>query len=329
MGDSSSAVYNIKGDAEKQKSLNIHATPDQAKLQLEAALGHYKEGFKKNFDYFCGINAMRTSLGLGNKKEAQDIAELVFLSAVRDGGYRTKNFNKAVAMLESGLVAGVSKEEMDKTITTLQECNHTRDQLQEVITRLETVIDPAIQGLRDDNQYRQLIQTTITDLNNLLQGNKKMVVREPDELINDMIWRKTFNYRNINENEIVTGNFRNGGIIADHSVTSRDKDEFNKLLFVPIENIISALGGNPDELLDKDLAKNARLIDIKDPKIVLPNIHKIVRTNFATKEKSLEIIDGKDHHFLYDDEIQAYNGLSGIKDPRYEVDEDKKRKQDH
>ncbi|MDR3613354.1 MAG: hypothetical protein P4L53_07300 [Candidatus Obscuribacterales bacterium] len=299
--------------AEKLKS--------QAHEELISARDAYTEGFKRNYEYYPGINAAYTNLSLGDLKSAKDIAGLTSLATVREGGLERGNYWTSMTMLESSLVGGIEKPQIDATIARIAGGNKIEPaELKSTLDAWETRVRPALEKLQKDPAQGAEAQKMLERFN-YAEAKLKDSLANPttaakaagDITPGDMLLQKSHYYRgmSVSDSEIVQNNFQYGGIITDTSIAREDRVEFGKLLNTPIRELTTLVGGDASKL-PASIDEHTRLSDIKDPEQFIAISQKLVRDNFGNVAKNLEVIDSHEHDELYDKPIEAANEASGI-----------------
>jgi hypothetical protein len=299
-------------------------TADQLKAQsqteLLAARDAYTQGFHVNYEYYPGINAVYSNIALGDLKSATNLAELTRLATVREGGLERGNYWTSMTMLESSLVSGADNSQIDGTIAKIFNGNKiTKTSLKSTLDAWDTRVRPALEKLQSD-PVQGAEAKSMLDRFNYAEAKLKETVENPSVAQKasagatpaDSLIEKSHSYRgqSVYDAEIVTNNFQYGGIITDTSIARRDRLEFGKLLNAPLKDLMATLGGDVSKL--PGVTADMRLSDIKDPEQFIAVTQQLVRQNFGTAAKNLEIIDSIEHKLYYDHPIESLNKASGI-----------------
>jgi hypothetical protein len=316
------AAYAIAYDLPENAPLpSAEKLKSQAHDELISARDTYTEGFKRNYEYYPGINAAYTNLSLGDLKAATDVADLTHLATVREGGLERGNYWTSMTMLESSLVGGIEKPQIDATIARIASGNKIEPaELKSTLDAWETRVRPALEKLQKDPAQGAEAQKMLERFN-YAEAKLKDSLAKPttaakaagDITPGDMLLQKSHYYRgmSVSDSEIVQNNFQYGGIITDTSIAREDRVEFGKLLNTPIRELTTLVGGDTSKL-PASIDEHTRLSDIKGPEQFIAISQKLVRENFGNAAKNLEVIDSHEHDELYDKPIEAANEASGI-----------------
>jgi hypothetical protein len=292
----------------------------QSQTELLAARDAYTKGFHVNYEYYPGINAVWSSLALGDLKNATNLAEITQLATVREGGLERNNYWTSMTMLESSLVGGASNADIDATIGKIVGGNKiNQPDLRSTLNAWDSRVRPALQKLQSD-PIQGAEATSMLERFDYAEKKLNEAVENPNSIQKatqvsttaDALRERSHSYRgqSVYDAEIVKNNFQYGGIITDTSIARRDRLEFGKLLNAPLGDLMATFGGDVSKM--PGVTADMRLTDIKDPEQFVAVAQQLVRQNFGTAAKNLEIIDSLEHKLYYDHPIESLNKASGI-----------------
>lgn len=315
---------------EGQSLPNSSALRNQAQSIVESSRSAYHKGFTNTFDFYPGINAAYGDLAAGDYASAVKTAELTHLAALRDGGLQTTDYWRTSTMLESSIISGGDEASIKRALATLVSYKDVPEwQWRSTTEALNDRVKPALEKViaAGDGQSAEQARQALHHIEDVTKTLEKRIADPSFRVIsgpvafNDaanpmtrLVQEKSFSYRGMStwDAQMVNGNMRFGGAIADHMVTQRDRAEFAKLLDQPVDDLMRKLGGNPAEL--PQAARGKTLNQIDDVNTFLETSQKITRANFSTETRGLEVIDGVSHHTQFDAPVEGINRLAGVPD---------------
>lgn len=303
---------------------------DNARKAMALSSEYYEDGFLVAFESYPGINAVYSALEASDFKKAKRMARLVHLACMRDGARETMDPLIAGNLMEAVCIMGGNKAEVQAATEKFLSLDIKETRIQRAVRSLEKMrsyfedqklgvksFDLALDRLRDVLKHH-----TRESFNHSAKKPKKATLTEAVHKISS-------SYRGMASNflggHFVQGNFMFGGQLPDHYLTRSDWQQFEKLLDVPLDDLLG--------LHDRDRVTpqpfnhlrgpaiqrvNLTLKDITDPDDFLKVADRIIRRAFGTDEDELEDMNSPGHMY-YDEMVNALLHLSGSEN-RKEVD---------
>ena len=264
--------------------------PAEAKETLE-------KGFKEKLDPFIGLQAVQANLRSGSeadKAHAQELAKVVYLSALRDGAEETTDFYTLSAALQTAVIANEKPETIEHFTNRIAKSVEHPWELEE-LKRNMTALEKA--GINVD--AAKTVQGKIGEFekkNEAVAGKEEsglVVLSEKDSrtIGNDSkleaLHNHSYNYRGCGSDfrgvSRVGGNMEFGGQLPSHTVSAKDLELFTGL----VNSSPEALGLSAEDLSGiKEAGKidmKKPLADIRDPKLFMQVTDKFVRKTFMTE----------------------------------------------
>ena len=295
-------AYLLKGDHEKSRE-------------------NYEKGFYEHFDYYPGINAAYEYIAAGNIEKAKEIAELTYQSCVRDGGLETRDYWCTSTMLESACLIGMDQAHIQKCLDTLLSYDIQPFHKDATLGALKERVIPALEKLKDkgDQVNTTKMLANIRHVVESLEAYKPGATVPQTKALSpkELVFKSSYSSRGISgwETEVIAGNAKYGGAVADIAVSRFDRVEFGKLLKMPLVDLISTLGGNVTRLPERIRRENLSLSQITDSSEFIKCAQSLVRENYGNEQKGMEIIDYIGHTANHDLPTEALYSLAAVPDP--------------
>ena len=288
---------------------NFQNAAIHVKLALEWSKDSYKDGFLVAFESYPGINAVYSFMDVGDFDRAKNVARLVHLACLRDGARETMDLMCAATMMEAACIMGASKAEIEATTEKFLSLDVKKGRLERTINSLERLKSYLAGHERDTKPFDHALKKLKDVLKHHERATFNFVAKRPKkQTTTSVIHDVSSSYRGIASNflggHFVPGNFMFGGQLPDHYLTRSDWQQFQKLLEVPLEDLIGR---------EESMKYPPTLKDVYQPEMFLEVSDKIIRRAFGTDEDNLEdmISDG---HARYDEMVHALLKLSGTED---------------
>jgi hypothetical protein len=313
-------AFGLAADAPLPSNSELHIQTTRALAQSGEA---YEKGFMDGFAYYPGINAVYSEIARGDIEQAKANAELVYLATLRDGGLESSDYWTVATMVEALLIMGKGHEgsfkaALDRVAQIITKTPEWR--FESTFGKWNTVVRPALEKLASTEEHGAYagqalqraaeaeIYLTAVYQNPSSQAADRAKTRSPGE----QFLSKSHGYRGMSvfDVEMVTNNFAFGGLISHVLVNRCDKHEFRKLLSMPAGELVRFLGGESTSL-DPYVNKAKSLFDISDPNVFIDAAQVIIRQNFGTVEKKMEIIDNPDRFQAFDQTTKALDLVAG------------------
>lgn len=291
----------LKCLAEKAR---VDRNPEQARSLMTERANVLLKGFEQSGEFYPGINAAYAFAALGDHKRAQEVAQWCSLSA--QASIDTRDWWARVSAVESAVIAN-DPDMLKKSMSLLAQVENVQDWMRETTVQTLGSLDPAVYPLAKNVQ--QDIGT-----------NKYLELKGTQPALHPMI-SKTYSYRNMGVNfsggQHIEGNLKFGGQLPAHAVSSWDRNEFKKLLALPLDNWLDA--GISTKV--KNAIGVSSLNECSDPHKVLAALDVIIRNNYDTDGAQvrgyiglnkdtggLERLDSREHE-VFDTYIKKTNAM--------------------
>lgn len=246
------------------------------------ATAMYEKGFEATLDPFIGLQAVQANIRNDNKDRAEEMAKVVYLSALRDGAEESKDFYAVSAALQAACIAGVDETKIGHLTSRLARCVQYEWQKDEIERNLKTIEQ---NGFEAAKTVQQEIGKWKLDENAKSSG--LIVIKElgtddrsfGDDPKLEALHQHSYNYRGCGSDfrgvSRVGGNMEFGGQLPSHTVSRRDLELFTALIqHTPAELGIKNMEGlNPELPLDQ----------IKEPEVFMKAADRLVRQTFMTE----------------------------------------------
>lgn len=312
-GKTSGDVYGAQGKAYLLKSKSATSPKEQHEF-LVKSLQAYESGFLKYAEFYPGINAVYRYIELGQLPKAQQLANLVYLACKKEGAEETNDYWCTTTKLEASCIAGKSKREIVKSLQDLLKYDvpawqfqTTKDTLQSINQTFNLPIINDIVELLNARIENQTINHNLISAEQLTQKSS-----QPKNITTALL-KRSYNYRGLASNfegaSSVSGNFRFGGQLPDHSISRKDIEIFDGILHTPAYKLF------PTDKLPKEFEKIKTLSKITDTKVFLTAVDTFIRYHYGTEnftnsnlhlESNAEI-----NNSIYDQTVNAVITLSG------------------
>ena len=287
--------------AEKARTQNDTTIANQLMTQRAAVL---LKGFERSGEFYPGINAAYALAELGNHDKAGQVAKWSALSA--QASIDTRDWWARISAVEAAVIAN-DKDLLKSAMIKLADVEHVEAWM--LTTTIQT-----LQSL-DRNIY-----PLAKEVGAKIQAQSYLEYKGTQPPLHPMI-SKTYSYRNMGVNfsggQHIDGNFKFGGQLPSHAVSSWDRTQFKQLLQLPFEQWLAPAVATQI----RNTTGFDSLAQCKDPHIVLSALDTIVRSNYDTDGKQireqrgikeagegLERLDSKEHK-IFDDYVTRTNTL--------------------
>lgn len=290
-------VYGAMGKAWLQKG------------DLEKSSHYYEQGFLCDFETYPGINVAYREIERGNPDKARDIAKILQMASLRDGVHDTKDYWVLAIEFESAAIRETGKAEIDEIYGRIEKLSGDGLEpwmLESSMNAMKRIQKHYVAAGQPSESFAYAIQKleggfTKLSFGQAVRPDAAAPQRQPD--VSHALREMSFSYRGLASNftgqHFVSGNYRFGGQLPDHSLTRTDWQQFQDLLKQPL----SALTGDP--------AQTKTLGEITDTEKFLRASDAVVRRAFSTDRNDLENITSEGHS-RYDESVYALLKLSGI-----------------
>ncbi len=292
--------------------------------ELKIASGTaYKKGFLDHFAYYPGINAVYSAIDTGNVEEARKNAELVYLATLRDGGLESDAYWTTVTMVESLMILGEGYEDslrmaLEKVARVIKRTHTWR--FDSTFGKWNAIVLPSLQRLVDDPIYGEIAQTTLRRATEIKEELTRVATDAEYRLVEVEITRTpgqllllaSHGYRGMGlfDTEMVQNNFSYGGVVAHVLITRRDRHEFMKIMSMPVGKLMELLEGDV-RALPPNLDASQSLLDINDTNLFIETTQIIIRQNFGSGPKKMEIIDNPYRGQQFDETTTSVDAIAG------------------
>ena len=266
-------------------------SPEEAKKTFE-------KGFKETLDPFVGLQAVQANIRAGgedDKKHAQELAKVVYLSALRDGAEESTDFYTLSAALQTAIIAGEKSDKIDHFVSRIAKSVEHPWELEELKRNMQALekagINPEMtQGIQ--GQLQNMENTSVAEVKTSGKKQKSGVVAieaTDDRTFGDdekltALRKHSYNYRGCGSDfrgvSRVGGNMEFGGQLPSHTVSKKDLELFTGLVNASPE----ALGMTAEDLKGiKGANLEQPLSEIKDPELFMQIADKFIRKTFMTE----------------------------------------------
>jgi hypothetical protein len=274
------------------------------KDDLEKSSYYYEQGFLCDFETYPGINVAYREIERGNPDRARDIAKILQMASIRDGVQDSHDYWAHAIAFESAAIGGADRKEIDAIFDRMQSL--VGNNLEPWMLESSLAAMKRVAPLMTADSFAYTIKRlegalTKTAFKNAADPDAAASAPEPDLLRG--LKEASFSYRGLASNFIgqnfVSGNFRFGGQLPDHSLTRTDWAQFQNLLRQPLAELTG------------DTTHTKTLGEISDTSEFMRAADAVVRRAFSTDRNELEDLTS-DGHSRYDESVYALLKLSGI-----------------
>ena len=282
----------------------LEKNPEQARSLMKERANILLKGFEQSGEFYPGINAAYAFSALGEHKRAQEVAQWCSLSA--QASIDTRDWWARVSAVESAVIAN-NPDMLKKSMGLLAQVEDVQDWMRATTVKNLSILDPAIYPLAKNVQQD-------------IGSNKYLELKGTQPALHPMI-SKTYSYRNMGVNfsggQHIEGNLKFGGQLPAHVVSTWDRNEFKKLLALPLDKWLDARISTKV----KNSIGASSLNECSDPHKVLAALDVIIRNNYDTDGAQvrgyaglqkdtggLERLDSREHE-VFDAYIKKTNAM--------------------
>ena len=271
------------------------------------AIVHYSKAFLESFDPRIGLRLLHMQLESKDLDAAQKTAKLIEKACLRDHVAFSNNPAIVRAFVEACLISESQSPLLPtmeaKLIALCSTQNHAYAAYESLVEASKNYSSHQIESMRD--RLKDHLEALEADA-------KQEHAKAKDELKNTPLpfsmetvsWgEKTASYAGKTDN-VIEGNLKLwGGQLPAHEVNRYTKDFFTKLLQIPLNELF--------EKLPEGIEEGTTLAQIEDHAVFDDIMYKLLRFQFKTDERDMEIIDS-DGHKVFERIFVAFQNLAGV-----------------
>lgn len=241
-GAGNGEVFAIKSKIYKLKmEILSEGNSDSPKEELlKKSIEMAEQGFLTGFEFYPGINLVYNQITKASKEKdivavqkSLKLAELVYLSTQKAGGFQSNDFWTVTTMLESSILQGEQNKRVLDRVLDLAQVSWEIDAPIQNLNRLKNQLEQFLPSQNIENIIKNIELTNIKlekrkeEIQNGSDRTKGSEEREEESLSNQ-IFENGFSYGEIAS--FSGGNINYGGQLHDHVVNRWDVDLTKQIL---------------------------------------------------------------------------------------------------